>query len=187
MKLQFRAFLDKHKKTLKIFGLILAIGLSISIFFLREQLALLKGYGYLGIFMISVLGNATIIIPVPVVLTAYLGGGIFNPVLVGTIAAFGATIGELTGYMAGVGGRSIIKNPKIFLKVERWMKQYGLLTIFILAAIPNPFFDLAGIASGMMKISVKEYFLTTWAGKIVKFIFFAFLGSGSFELFGSLV
>ncbi len=167
---------DKIKK---IIGLIFAVILSVVIFIFRDKLVDFESYGYLGIFVISVLGNATIILPVPVILTAFLGGGIFNPILVGLVSSFGATIGELTGYVAGRSGRVVIENNPKFAKIEKWMTKYGLWTIFVLAVIPNPAFDLAGIVSGATKIPVWKYFLVTWAGKFIKFMGFALLGSGS--------
>lgn len=170
---------NKYKK---IIGLILTVFLSVVIFLFRDKLVNFESYGYLGIFVISVLGNATIILPVPVILTAFLGGGIFNPFLVGLISSFGATIGELTGYIAGRSGRVIIKDNAKFEKIEKWMARYGLWTIFVLAIIPNPAFDLAGIVSGATKISVWKYFLVTWAGKFIKFLTFAYLGSGSSKM-----
>lgn len=167
---------DKYKK---IIGLILVVSLSVVIFIFRDKLVNFESYGYLGIFIISVLGNATIILPVPVILTAFLGGGIFNPFLVGFVSSFGATIGELTGYIAGRSGRVVIKDNTKFEKIEKWMVKYGLWTIFVLAIIPNPAFDLAGIVSGATKIPVWKYFLVTWAGKFIKFLTFAYIGSGS--------
>jgi len=170
---------NKYKK---IIGLILTVFLSAVIFIFRDKLVNFESYGYLGIFVISVLGNATIILPVPVILTAFLGGGIFNPFLVGLISSFGATIGELTGYIAGRSGRVIVKDNPKFEKIEKWMARYGLWTIFVLAIIPNPAFDLAGIVSGATKISVRKYFLVTWAGKFIKFLTFAYIGSGSSKM-----
>src|SRR3989339_639889 len=167
---------DKYKK---IIGLVLTLSLSAIIFLFRDKLINFESYGYLGIFVISVLGNATIILPVPVILTAFLGGGIFNPLLVGLVSSFGATIGELTGYIAGRSGRVVIKNNTKFEKIEKWMTKYGMWTIFVLAVVPNPAFDLAGIVSGATKIPVWKYFLVTWAGKFIKFLTFAYIGSSS--------
>ena len=120
--------------------------------------------------------------PVPVILTAFLGGGIFNPLLVGLVSSFGATIGELTGYIAGRSGRVVIKNNTKFEKIEKWMTKYGMWTIFVLAVVPNPAFDLAGIVSGATKIPVWKYFLVTWAGKFIKFLTFAYIGSSSSKM-----
>lgn len=167
------------KNLIKYLGLIVVFAISVLVFLFRDKFVNFENYGYLGIFLISILGNATIILPVPVILTAFLGGGVFNPFLVGLVSSFGATIGELTGYIAGRSGRIIVKNNPKFAKIEKWMARYGLWTIFILAVIPNPAFDLAGIVSGAVKIPVWKYFLVTWAGKLLKFLAFAYLGSGS--------
>ena len=177
--------ISKKKNQLKIksvLALTIAILITTLVFVFRNKMRFLDTFGYFGIFLLSVIGNATIILPIPSILAAYLGGGFFNPILVGIIAAFGATIGELTGYLAGYGGRTIIEDPKKLERIESWMKKYGLWTVFILAVIPNPLFDLAGIASGMLKIPVWKYFLVTFAGKTIKFLGFAYLGASSFML-----
>lgn len=176
---------DSGKQNLvQIATLILAVVISAIIFIFREKLSLLSTFGYLGLFLFSILGNATIIFPVPAILAAFLGGGIFDPFLVGIITAFGATIGELTGYLAGLGGRVVIKDKEKFGKIENWMKKYGIATIFVLAIIPNPLFDVAGIASGMLKLPVWKFFLAAWLGKTIKFLGFSYLGAGSFSFFG---
>ncbi len=74
----------------------------------------------------------------PTFLTAFLGGGVFNPILVGVISAAGATIGELTGYLAGVGGKAIVEDRALYERFCGWMERYGLFALFALAAIPNP-------------------------------------------------
>lgn len=168
----------RGKKYSKFLGLILAIAISVLVFFFRDKFIHLEKYGYLGIFLISILGNATIILPVPVILTAFIGGGIFNPLLVGIITSLGAGIGELTGYLAGASGKEMINKNVKLEKVEKWMKKYGLWVIFVLAAIPNPFFDLAGIVAGGTKIPVWKFLLIVWLGKAIKFITISYLGFG---------
>lgn len=169
------------KNLAKYLGLVAAIVISILVFVFRKSFVRLEGYGYLGIFLISVLGNATVILPVPVVLTAFIGGGILNPAAVGIITAIGAGIGELTGYLAGFSGRAVIKRDKGLLKVEGWLKKYGIWTLFILAAIPNPLFDLAGIVAGAGKIPVWKFLVAVWLGKAVKFLLISYLGAGIFK------
>ena len=116
-----------------------------------------------------------------------MGGGIFNPFLVGIVSALGATIGELTGYIAGSSGRSIINKEEKLVKVEGWMKKYGLWTIFVLAVIPSPLFDLAGMVSGAGKIPVWKFMLVTLLGKTIKFLVIAFIGASSVSILGSFV
>jgi len=170
----------------KIIALISAILITTLVLVFREKLTNFGTFGYLGIFLTSIIGNATIIFPVPSILAAYLGGGVLNPLYVGIIAAFGATIGELTGYLAGFGGREIVKDQKKLKKIEGWMKKHGLWTIFVLAIIPNPLFDLAGIASGMLHLPIWKFFIATFLGKTIKFLGFSYLGAGSFKLFEKL-
>ena len=102
---------DKIIKYLLIFTSVLISGL---IIYFRNDLNKLQGYGILGIFLISVLGNATVVIPAPVILSAFVGGSVYNPILVGLVVALGATIGELTGFMAGLGGRVAITDHRHF-------------------------------------------------------------------------
>ncbi|MCJ7739676.1 MAG: VTT domain-containing protein [Anaerolineae bacterium] len=179
----------KQGKTrlLRFAGLILGVGITIVVYLLRDRLQDVKEYGYAGLFLISILGNATIVLPVPTMMAAFVGGGVLNPVLVGVISAAGATIGELTGYLAGVGGQAIIENRALHERIERWMDRYGLFALFFLAAIPNPFFDVAGIIAGMSGVPVTTYMLVVWAGKIVKFVLIAYLGAGSIGLLDSFV
>jgi uncharacterized membrane protein YdjX (TVP38/TMEM64 family) len=177
----------KRGKTrlLRFAGLILAVAITIVVYLLRDRLEDVKEYGYAGLFLISIIGNATIVLPVPTMMAAFVGGGVLNPILVGVISAAGATIGELTGYLAGIGGQAIIENRDIHERFERWMERYGLFALFFLAAVPNPFFDVAGIIAGMSGIPVTTYMLVVWAGKIVKFILIAYLGAGSIGLLDS--
>jgi uncharacterized membrane protein YdjX (TVP38/TMEM64 family) len=170
----------------KVWGLFLAVFLSITIFIFRNEFVYLKGYGLFGLFILSILGNATIILPVPVVLTAFVGGAIFNPLLTGLVVSFGATIGELTGYLAGVGGGELIIKDQKFNRVYKFMEKHGLWALFVLAAIPNPFFDLAGMVAGATKVPVFKYFVAVLLGKIVKFVTISYLGFASAEIIDNI-
>lgn len=176
--------MNKYKK---LAGLLFVVLLSISIIVFWDKIVKLEAYGYLGIFLISILGSATIVIPAPTILVTFVGGGIFNPFLVGLVSALGATIGELTGYLAGSSGRAIINKEEKLVKVEGWMKKYGLWTIFVLAVVPNPLFDLAGMVSGAGKIPVWKFLLVTLLGKTIKFLTIAFIGAGSVSVLGSFI
>ena len=171
--------MDFFKKHSKIWGIILAIGISIAIFIFRDQLVELKGYGLLGLFVLNILGSATIFLPTPLFLTAFVAGAIFNPFLVAVIASLGSAIGELTGYMAGYGAEDILeKEPKV-QKVRGWMKKRGFWTLFLLAAIPNPIFDIAGFVAGATEVPVKKYLIAVWLGKLIKFSAISYVGAHS--------
>ena len=106
-------------------------------------------------------------------------GGVFNPLIVGIVAGAGAAIGELSGYMAGFSGQTVAERTKIYGRIEGWMQRYGMLTIFVLAAIPNPFFDLAGMSAGALKMPLHKFLIACLFGKIIKMLIFAYAGAYS--------
>jgi len=171
------------KKRLGLLILILSLGIGILVYFLRNQLVYLQNLGYFGLFIANLLGSATIILPIPSLVTTFAAGAFLNPILAGIFSAMGSTIGELTGYFAGRGGEELIKKDKNIKKVQKWMDKYGLWVVFVLAATPNPLFDIAGIISGASGIPVKKYLMAVLAGKLIKFILLAYLGFGALKIF----
>lgn len=146
-------------------------------FLLRGKLEVFKTWGYIGVFLLNLLGNATIIVPAaPGIIGALAAGSVLNPILVSVFSALGATIGETTGYLAGFGGKGFVEDNKWVAKIDKWMKKYGLWTIFALAAIPNPLFDVAGIISGATGIPLYKYLIVVFAGKLIKFGIISLLG-----------
>ena len=138
------------------------------------------GLKYLGIFILSMAASATLIIPIPgLAMTSALGAispDPWDPLWVGISSGLGATIGELTGYMVGYSGRMAIPYNKTYERIVGWMAKWGNWTIFLLALIPNPLFDIAGLASGILKYPAWKFMLLGAAGRIPKHIFFAYLG-----------
>jgi len=162
-------------------ALAFSVLITVAIIHYREQLVRLSTYGYLGVFLISVLGNATVLFPVPSLVAVFAGGTVFHPLLVGLVSGVAEPIGELSGYLAGYGGSAIIENQALYAKMEKWMLRHGYLTIFVLAVIPNPIFDLAGIAAGALHFPVWKFMLACWAGKTLKAVAIAYAGSGSWH------
>ncbi len=155
------------------------IGLIVALFIFRDQVKKLQEYGYAGIFLISIAANATIIIPLPGVAFTTAMGAIFNPVGVAFAAGLGASIGELSGYIAGVSGQAVVDRAAVYARLTDWMRQHqrlAYLAVFVLAFIPNPLFDLAGMASGALKLPVWKFLLACAAGKILKMLMFAYAG-----------
>ncbi len=166
-------------KHTKVWGILIAVLISLLIFTFRDSLAGLQAYGLLGLFLLNIVGSATLFLPTPLFLSAFVAGSIYNPILVAVVASAGSALGELTGYLAGYGAEDILeKDPKI-QKIRGWMKKRGFLTLFLLAAIPNPIFDMAGFVAGATEVSVKRYLIAVWLGKLIKFLVIAYLGAGS--------
>jgi len=106
-------------------------------------------------------------------------GFVFHPLGVGLAAGAGAALGELSGYLAGFGGQTIIERVKVYDRLTHWMQINGPLTVLILSILPNPLFDLAGVAAGALKMPVIKFLFWCWIGETLKMIFFAYVGSSS--------
>jgi uncharacterized membrane protein YdjX (TVP38/TMEM64 family) len=163
--------------TLRILSLVFVVSLTVVLFIFRSKISRFQVYGYPGIFLAEVLANATIFLPVPGVLLASVFGSFFNPFWVSIAAGSGAALGELTGYMAGFSGQGVIENRKWYERFERWMKKYGDITILVLAIIPNPVFDMAGMVAGVLRMPLWRFLLWCTVGKIIKMLAFAYFGS----------
>jgi membrane protein YqaA with SNARE-associated domain len=165
----------------------MVIAISAVIFAFRNQIAALAVIGYPGIFLVSLLGNATIVLPAPSLALVFAMGGALSPILVGLVAGAGEALGELTGYLAGLGGRAIIEDQKAFERMEAWMQKRGSITIFLLSVLPNPLFDLAGIAAGTLRYPLWRFLLICWFGKTIKTTLVAWAGAQSITLIEPLL
>ena len=167
----------KRLNLLRAIVMLLVIGLTVILVIYREEIQALRGLGYPGIFLFSILANATIIIPVPGVVFTSAMGAVFNPFLVSLAAGTGAALGELSGYLAGFSGQAVVEDSPRYERVVGWMRKYGDITILVLAFIPNPLFDLAGMVAGILKMPVWKFLVFCVIGKILKMMMFAYAGS----------
>lgn len=176
---------EKRLALLRIISLLAVIGLSVFIFSIRDQVEEFAHYGYPGIFTIALLANATVFLPAPGIAVIFAMGSIFHPLGVGIAAGMGGALGELSGYLAGFSGQAIVERTDIYEKIHPWVEKNGTLAIFILAAVPNPFFDLAGVAAGITKLPMLKFLLACWVGQTIKMTAFAYAGYHSINLFFS--
>jgi membrane protein YqaA with SNARE-associated domain len=153
--------------------LIFTIGLSFLIYYYRRRIAEFAKLGYLGIFLASLLANATILFPAPVFALVLVVGRVLNPLKVGVISALGASLGEITGYFVGYGGQAVVGE---YPQMEEWVRSHGFITIFLAAALPNPFFDVAGILAGITHFPLEQFIIATFLGTCVKYILIAMTG-----------
>jgi membrane protein DedA with SNARE-associated domain len=164
------------KRILQALALIFVVFVTALMVANRNQIAQLAGLGYPGIFLASLLANSTLILPIPGVLITAAMGAVFNPFWVAIAAGSGAALGELTGFMAGYSGQAIVERVAIYERVVKWMRRYGDMTILVLAFIPNPIFDVAGIAAGMLRMPLYRFLFWCMLGKILKMMVFAYGG-----------
>jgi membrane protein DedA with SNARE-associated domain len=165
----------------RVAAVLFAAGITITIFIFAPQIQRFQQYGYPGVFLTSLIGNASIALPIPSLAVTFSMGIALNWVLVGLVAGIGEAIGETTGYLAGFGGSAIIENMQLYKRLQYWMEHHGMLTIFVLSVIPNPIIDLAGISAGVSKYAFYKFFVALWVGKTIKTLVFAWAGSHSIE------
>ena len=114
-------------------GAVLMIaGFALGFFYFGADLNDLRSYGYAGLFVINLIGSASILLPSPAGASVLGGGAFLDDLLgvpaflwVGLVAGLGETVGELTGYAAGYGGRVIIRKRSEYERVRRWMQRRG--------------------------------------------------------------
>ena len=170
---------------LRILAITAVIGITVYIYSVRERVDDFAEYGYPGIFLIALMANATVLLPAPGVAVVFAMGSILNPIGVALAAGTGGALGELSGYLAGFSGQAVVERTDVYNKISPWIEKYGGWTIMVLSAIPNPFFDIAGMAAGMAKMKLWRFLLFCWSGQIIKMAMFAFAGAYSIEWIAS--
>lgn len=174
---------SRRELLLRLLAITVVIVITLIVWRVADRLEQFKLWGYPGIFVVSFLGNATVILPAPSLALVFAMGGILNPLFVGLVAGPAEALGELTGYLAGYGGQAVVENHRVYERLSHWMQRNGALTVFVLSAIPNPFFDLAGIAAGVLRYPLSRFLLFCWLGKTIKTTAFAFAGAYSLTFF----
>jgi len=168
---------------LGIFGIVATLLMAAAVVYYWEWVHDLGAYGYVGAFLISILGGATIIVPVPMLAVIFALGRVMEySWLVGLANGLGETVGAITIYMTGYGGGSALyyrthgRLHTAYVKMMGLMERRGWLILFVLAAILNPFFYPAALAAGALRFGVKRYILITCVGKIIKGMTVAYVG-----------
>lgn len=148
---------------------------------------LVQAYGMPGLFIATVIANATIILPIPIDIFIFLLAdfpffpfGIFNPFLLAIIIALAATIGEMSGYLIGLFGVTSLE--KMYTKsisriedMELSLHKFGTIIIVLGALTPFPF-DVIGIAAGLLRFDVKKFFIACYIGKFFRYLIIAYAG-----------
>lgn len=162
-------------------ALITAGAITLLILSFANRIEELQTLGYFGAFLIMLVGNATVIFPVPGVIFVIAMGSTLNPWLVGLCAGPGAALGELTGYLAGYGGAAPLEDTTTYRRFDRWMGRAGPWAILVLAFIPNPVFDVAGLLAGASHMPLWQFLLAAWIGKTLQGITLAWAGALSID------
>ena len=177
----------KRRRFLFVIALLFVIAITVALQFVYglhpEKLVALRAHLYLGAFLISLIGNATILFPGAVIvllsnlgIIIYNSTGLYGPILIGLLGGIGAAIGETTGYIAGYSGREIVGKRKMYHEIERRVKRWGALAIFLFSLIPF-IFDLVGIAAGILRFPFWKFILLCGLGRMILYSVFVTLAA----------
>ncbi|MEX0750186.1 MAG: VTT domain-containing protein [Dehalococcoidia bacterium] len=166
----------------------------------------LTGLSYGGVFLTNLASTATFYFPVPGLtlaaqtIIATEGDVSATPWLVGIAGGLGMALGEITAYYAGYLGAEIVRGrefhgPKRLQRtIERvlhgigWlMDRWGMATLFVLSAIPNPLFEIAGLTAGSVRMSFRRFLVSVTTGKILRGMILAYYGVNAFDWFENLI
>lgn len=162
------------KRLTPLAGLLLSVGIIVGVVFFylqnREIVDELKGWGYLGAFILSVVMNATVILPVSVIsIVIALGATLPNPIYVGLAAGIGAGFGEMTGYFVGRSGRGLLIKSSVYTRLENWVKKWGWIAVFLISIVPFAF-DVVGIIAGALRMPIWRFFVACWLGRSIIYV-----------------
>jgi len=170
-------------------GVIITVLVIIGVIYYWEDVEALEKFGYVGAFIISVLGGATILAPVPMTPVIFILGAVMRPtyasylgpVFVGLAAGAGEAVGGMLIYMTGFAGGLFLPSPTsrfydFYSHITKWMEKRGGIILFILSAVINPFFYPAAIAAGAIHFGFCKYLIICVIGKTIKGMTVAFAG-----------
>ena len=178
-----RRRLRPSQRTLRLLALAAALlVVALGVLF-RESLPDPDAIGYAGVFVLSLVSSASVLIPLPGIVAVCSGGVLLTPVLVGLVSGVGEALGETTGYLAGYSGRGIVERGKRYQRIQPWMEKRGWIVLFVTSSIPNPLFDVVGVAAGVAQVPLWQFYGSVWAGKTIKSTYVAYLCSLGYDLF----
>lgn len=188
---KFAEFIAKHNRTYQtIIWTVVAVSIvGGTIAWLGDWLDV-QDAGYWGAFLVNLVGSAAVVVPVPglaAVCAAVAPDIGLNFVFLAVAGAAGSTIGELTGYLAGYGSQGVVQKSRYYSSIRGWVVRRGGLALFILAVIPNPLFDIGGIAAGSLGYPISRFFLWVGLGKTIKFLIAAYACRQSISWLSDLV
>lgn len=160
-------------------AIFIGVGITVLIFIFAPEIQHFQKLGYFGVFLINLIASASIFVPIPGLGITFVSSAVLYWPLVGLASGLGQALGETTGYLAGYGGGEMIEDGKMYTRMRYWMENHGFLTLLVLAAIPNPIIDLAGLTAGALKYPYYKFILALLIGKTLKSLVFACAGAYS--------
>lgn len=154
----------------------------------QRWLTSLEEWAYAGSFVLALVTNATIAVPVPYnPVVIQLMVAVEYPMVIAVLASAGSSLGESTGWWVGSQGRAALPEEGRAGAVVRLLQRisahrtgafWGLLVV---SAVPNPAFDVAGLVAGAARMPYLVFLSAAFLGRLVRFSLFALFGAALLE------
>lgn len=177
----------RRNRWLPLAFLFVALVLAVLVWTLDDYISAKQLAGYPGVFFLNLLGAVSMVLPVPGLISVCGGSALdLNPWVLGTLAGVGEALGEWSGYVVGYAGDTVFERFSMYRKlrprVGKWMEKRGTLVLFLASAIPNPIFDVVGIAAGTVHFPFVRFMAIIFVGKIIKGLMVAHACQGGISL-----
>lgn len=169
--------------SLRLLALATVVAISAVAVVYGSNLEHLTGAGYSAIFLISLLGNAAVLLPIPAILAVCSGGALLNPLLAGVVGGMGQALGETTSYLAGFSGSGLAQKSALYTRIRPWVERRGWIVVLVFALVPNPLFDIVGLIAGALHMPFWRFFAVTLLGKTLRSIGVATACTLGYDLF----
>src|SRR5215213_6264202 len=159
---------------------LLVTAANVGIYWLKIDYRIFGAYAYLGVFIVTLIANATTIVPVPyITIVACIAGQSDSLVLVALAGALGSALGESVAFFIGRSGRAIAQETRFYGWVKRQMQHpwRAFAVLFGLAAPINPAFDIAGLAAGALGVAYWMLFTAVFLARLIRFWLIAWVGA----------
>lgn len=169
---------------------VVIIAFCAGIWFLPINWEQVSTLGYVGMFVGGFASGATIFLPGPAIVAAVTAGRVFSPLWVGLAFGSGTAMGEMVGYIVGRSSRNVVVSSGSVAPgwATRWLdwantklrgrdKRIIAVVLFLLAFVPNPFFDAAGLLAGALKLPFLLFLLPVIIGRMLRYTALASVGA----------
>lgn len=172
----------RHRKHIifAIAGIVFLLAFNIAVYFAPIDYGAFTSFAYLGAFIVTLLANALIVIPIPYVpIVAHIGATAEYPWLVVALGALGSVLGESVAFLAGRAELGLVSEHPIYRRLHR-VAQRPLLAgvlMFAWAVPPNPLFDVGGLAAGAVGVPYRIFFVAVFAARLIRLAAIVWLGT----------
>ena len=165
---------------LAIAGGIFLVAFNIAVYLAPIDYGAFTSFAYVGAFVVTLLANALIVIPIPYIpIVAHIGATADMPWLVVVLGALASVLGESVAFLAGRAEEGLVSEHPVYKRVHR-VAERPLLAgamIFAFAVPPNPIFDVAGLAAGAVGVRYRVFFVAVFAARLIRLAVIVWLGT----------